>query len=363
MHADVFQDKLLAGERVVWSGRPAQGILFTPRDILMIPFSLLWGGFAIFWETTVVTAGAPWFFALWGVPFVAAGLMLIFGRFLIDAYLRERLYYAITDRRVLIARMAPFAAFTSIALESGPPVHLVSAGGGRGTIAFGLAPRFGRNNVAAWIPSLSSTPQFIAIENAQAVVNLISGGGGLHAGAGAGLRSGAVTASSGGQDQGWRIAGFAAVGFVVLVTIAYRSFFCFGSGGAGLHAARSFATTEASFNVGDRTPVTRFGPDDTAMALLILNWPVSARNGGSHRIRWNWYRDGRLVYSVRRCHMAFATQPFSLWTWRTARELGGGHVRVDTLIDGEIAGSTEFDVAAPVSTSNQGAVSPGWSCG
>ena len=66
-------------------------------DAFAIPFGLLWCGFAIFWEWSVVSGGrAPWFFELWGVPFVAVGLYLVFGRFIADAYQRGRTVYGIT---------------------------------------------------------------------------------------------------------------------------------------------------------------------------------------------------------------------------------------------------------------------------
>ena len=98
MGPNPFAGHLLAGEKVLWSGRPRQGLMLTPRDALMIPFSLVWGGFAIFWETAVVSSKASLFMALFGIPFVVIGLFLIFGRLPFDAWLRSRIHYALTDR-------------------------------------------------------------------------------------------------------------------------------------------------------------------------------------------------------------------------------------------------------------------------
>ena len=95
---------LTAGESILWRGKPGTGNLVTAQDVLMIPFSLLWCGFAIFWLVTVVTSGAPAFFGLFGVPFVAVGLYLVFGRFLWTAYIRKRTAYVITNKKIIRAR-------------------------------------------------------------------------------------------------------------------------------------------------------------------------------------------------------------------------------------------------------------------
>jgi hypothetical protein len=169
-------ERVLPGERLIWSGRPAQGLLLTSRDALLIPFSLVWGGFAIFWETMVLTQmDTPGFFGLWGVPFVLIGLYLMVGRFLVDAWVRGGMLYAVTNKRILISRSGPFGKFTALNLDRLPDASISEGAGGRGTIRFGEpAPLWGgRNGVSSWTPSLDPTPQFIAIENARSVFDQI----------------------------------------------------------------------------------------------------------------------------------------------------------------------------------------------
>ena len=131
--------ELTAGESLLWSGRPKQGFMLRPQDSFLIPFSLLWCGFAIFWEAGVVASGAPWFFKLWGIPFVLVGLYFVAGRFVVEAKQRARTIYGITSSRVIIISGLVRESIQSIQLRGLHDVSLTEMPDRSGTIRLGPA--------------------------------------------------------------------------------------------------------------------------------------------------------------------------------------------------------------------------------
>jgi hypothetical protein len=102
---NAISQALDSGESLIWSGAPRHGLVLRPSDAYMIPFSLLWGGFAIFWEASVLRMPPgpnTAFMSIWGVPFMLMGLYLIVGRFFVDARIRAKMYYGLTNRRAII---------------------------------------------------------------------------------------------------------------------------------------------------------------------------------------------------------------------------------------------------------------------
>ena len=159
-------------ETLLWSGRPALGVRLQAADFIMIPFSLMWGGFAFFWEFEVVHSGhAPIFFMLWGIPFVLIGIYLIIGRFFWDAYQRGNTYYAVTSQRLLFVRQGLGGKTTSLPLRAVAAVE-VGGAGPRETITFGSGGMIW-SAANGWPGSTQGPPSFVAIEEATGVANII----------------------------------------------------------------------------------------------------------------------------------------------------------------------------------------------
>src|SRR5882724_3757770 len=140
-----IQPELLAGESIFWADQPNPHVIFHREDVFLIPLSLLWGGFAIFWEAGVTgfwstgARHAPFFFMLWGVPFVVIGQYLIWGRFFYDAWLKRRTHYAVTNRRVIVLQQCSKRKLVSAYLDAVPAVAKEGRDSGPGTLQFAPA--------------------------------------------------------------------------------------------------------------------------------------------------------------------------------------------------------------------------------
>ena len=176
----IIQKELDSGERLLWAGMPKQGTIFKSSDVFMIPFSLLWGGFAIFWEYMALSMapnaqnapdGFALLFPLFGIPFVVIGLYMIFGRFIYDSKKREKTFYGLTDQRAIIVSGVFSKSVKSLNLKTMSDVSLSEKTNGYGSIVFGQEHQMMSMFMGGGFPGMggSTTPKFELIENAKHV--------------------------------------------------------------------------------------------------------------------------------------------------------------------------------------------------
>ena len=169
-----LRQHLDVGENLLWSGKPKAGIVFTNADIFLIPFSLLWCGFAIFWLMTTIGVGAPLFFTLFGIPFVIIGLFIVFGRFLIDQKRRSNTIYGLTEKRVIIKSGVFSKKVRSLSVSNLTDIECNEKIDGFGTVSFGPKnPMMIWGNGMNWWPGIKSNPELELIPNVRKVYNQI----------------------------------------------------------------------------------------------------------------------------------------------------------------------------------------------
>lgn len=171
---------LLPAERILWEGRSLRHRLLRRPDAVLVPFSILWCGFAVFWEVSALRrAATPLLLQLFGIPFVLVGLYVVFGRFVVRAITMRRTRYVLTDRRVVIVGGLSGARTTSAYLNSLPPPACAEGADGSGSLAFGEFPGIGemfnsRSGWRAWASEPSATPVLWDIPQVRCVRDLVA---------------------------------------------------------------------------------------------------------------------------------------------------------------------------------------------
>jgi hypothetical protein len=173
-----LQSELLPGEALLWVGQPHRSVIFHKEDTFLIPFSLMWGGFFIFWEFMASTTG-NWLFILWGVPFVLAGQYLIWGRFVYTWWKKGRVFYGVTDKRVIVLDRAWGRRANVAYIDQLSTIQKDMRSDGIGTLRFGYPAPTARKGSFASFESFdavktSGVPTFVDVENAASVYLVVS---------------------------------------------------------------------------------------------------------------------------------------------------------------------------------------------
>jgi Bacterial PH domain len=171
--SDELGSDLSSNEKLIWTGRPKTGIVFRSSDAFLIPFSLLWCGFAIFWESTAVGSGASFFFRLWGSPFVIIGLYFTIGRFFVDAKKRANTVYGITEDRIIIKSGIFNRETKSLNIRTISDITFNQKADNSGTITLG--PINSRNSMMEGMewPGVVQPPRLAFIDNVKTVYDKI----------------------------------------------------------------------------------------------------------------------------------------------------------------------------------------------
>jgi len=179
------QPELTSGESVLWAGQPDTSVIFHKEDAFLIPFSLFWGGFSLFWEAGVAGywgasakhVGPSYFMMLWGIPFVIIGQYFIWGRFFVAAWKKRRTHYAVTNRRVIVVQDGWSRRAVSAYLDRLPTLIKDNAPNGRGTLRFATGqPTLSRQGGwGVWDGmSVGDVPVFRDINDVHSVYRLVS---------------------------------------------------------------------------------------------------------------------------------------------------------------------------------------------
>ncbi len=175
--------EMISGERVYWAGMPNPRVIFHSDDWTAIPFTLVWTGVFVFWEADALgiwgrathPGGANLFMTLWGIPFLIIGNYMVWGRFVVDAWLKRRTYYAVTNRRILVLQEGWSRKTNWIYLEAIPTIE--REGTTRGTLWFGkkypvIAGRGQKTrNMSRF--TVADTPVFADIDDVDGIQRLV----------------------------------------------------------------------------------------------------------------------------------------------------------------------------------------------
>jgi hypothetical protein len=172
----IIREHLSSDERLIWCGRPKQGILFRAYDATFIPASLLLSLIVVSSAISAIKEPepfGPFYFPIILFPLALLAFYLLIARFIFDILNRRRTYYGLTEGTAVIVSGRHGQKISLVTIWPYTKVELSEYSDGFGTIRF--EPAEGR--VWIWQDAIGwpdrKPLKFERIENAKTVYDMI----------------------------------------------------------------------------------------------------------------------------------------------------------------------------------------------
>lgn len=175
-----IHNHLLPGEEILWEDTPHLNGKFNSGSVGVSVFGIIWLSFSLFWTIMAftMTRGETGFFGilfpLFGLPFVAIGLFLVFFAPAKQRAKNQSTYYYVTNKRLIVnidTQKSP--TFNSMFYRDIKGVQIIQNRDNTGNIVFtptlGITAAYSNTSVS--IPSADNC--FYRVENANDVHKLI----------------------------------------------------------------------------------------------------------------------------------------------------------------------------------------------
>ena len=168
--SDALRRELAPGERLLWSGRPLQGLRLESESLTRSAFGLVFFGFSVFWINAAWTSNSSAtqssIFPLFGVPFVLAGFYLFVGHFFWHALCRKYTEYGVTNRRVIVRSGIVNKTTRSIDYRKIPTLTVTARPDGSGTIQFGETKAISQGEGVSYVATkIDAVPDVRSVYN------------------------------------------------------------------------------------------------------------------------------------------------------------------------------------------------------
>lgn len=144
---DFCKPYLIQDEYILWSGKPEKGHLMMSNDIVVCLFGIVWLGFCLTFIKTLLLSPSI-FMIIWMIPFLCVGFHMAFGKLIQKAYLRNKTFYVITNKKLIIKSGRKIKMYNGKDL---PPMEIKIHKNGNGTIVFSDTIYNGRRQYRTYI--------------------------------------------------------------------------------------------------------------------------------------------------------------------------------------------------------------------